>query len=125
MNKNNIEKTANSRIKEVRKYFKLTQADFANKVGLAHSQRIIEMEKNIKPVSHSVITKLVDEFGVNMDWLLRGKGSMIWDEEKADLQNIIKEEDTPSVISDKEMLMDELKKIKESIKALEAKIKKR
>lgn len=65
----------NERLKEVRKSVKLTQTEFAERLGLA-GNTITCYEKGIRFPSNSVITSICREFNVNRTWLETGEGEM-------------------------------------------------
>lgn len=63
------------RIKEVRKYFNLTQTDFGIKVGVK-GNTITNYETGLRTPSDSVILSICREFNVSEDWLRTGEGDM-------------------------------------------------
>ena len=68
------------RLKEIRKHLNMSQKDFANKYGM--SQQILSKYENGKSdISDRIKTSLADEFNININWLLTGKGTMILEEE--------------------------------------------
>lgn len=64
-----------NRIKEVRKYFNLTQTDFGIKVGVK-GNTITNYETGLRTPSDSVILSICREFNVNENWLRTGDGDM-------------------------------------------------
>ena len=65
----------NERIKELRKALGLTQAEFAERIGLKRNTvTTYEMGRN-EPIS-SVISLICREFKVNEEWLRTGEGEM-------------------------------------------------
>lgn len=64
------------RLKEVRKSQKLTQADFANKLGVSVNN-IINYENGRRIPSSAAIQNIVRTFNVNETWLLTGEGEML------------------------------------------------
>ena len=65
------------RLKKVRKKFKLTQADFAESIGLKHKQTISDIE-NGRQQRLALAPEIVfcEEYNVNIVWLQTGKGEM-------------------------------------------------
>ncbi len=62
-------------IKIVRKDKKLSQEEFANKFGL--KQRVLSYyEKSVNDIPSDLITKIIEEFNLNAQWFLTGKGEM-------------------------------------------------
>jgi transcriptional regulator with XRE-family HTH domain len=122
----------NSRFKDIRKYFRLTQAQFATELGLSHPQRIIEIEKKGFNISAEIVLKLVYDFGVDRHWLETGKGRMIFDEKKANAKlgievhdkpsfNWVKEPETPNYGNNtkKSKLKELLKKVRRDLEEIE------
>lgn len=65
----------NERIKEIRKYYKLTQTDFANKLGLSQNF-ITQLETGSKKPSDRTISDICRIFSINETWLRSGEGEM-------------------------------------------------
>lgn len=63
------------RIKQVRKVMKLTQADFAEKIGLKPTA-VLMYEKGNRNVSEQSIVLICQAFSVNEEWLRTGEGEM-------------------------------------------------
>ena len=63
----------NKRIKEVRKFYNLTQAEFGKKIGVA-GNTITNYESGNREPSNAVITLICKEFNVNEIWLRTGEG---------------------------------------------------
>ena len=64
------------RIKELRKYLKLTQQKFADRLGLKRQTIAAYEIGNIEP-SDSTLLLMCKEFNVNEDWLRYGKKPML------------------------------------------------
>ncbi|MEN6594005.1 MAG: helix-turn-helix transcriptional regulator [Clostridiaceae bacterium] len=62
-----------SRIKDVRKEKRLTQAAFAEKLGITPSY-VSKLEASKESASETLIRLICMEFGVNQKWLLNGEG---------------------------------------------------
>lgn len=67
--------TINERFKEVRVKLNKTQAEFGEQCGLGRAV-IANIENNRSPVTPLYIKVVVDNFGVNENWLRTGEGSM-------------------------------------------------
>ncbi len=72
--------TFGERLREVRKHFKLTQAEFANIFGLSSSY-MSNMETGKENPSEMFILFLATKFNIDENWLRSGEGSMSgnWD----------------------------------------------
>ena len=65
----------NTRIQQIRKTAKMTQDEFADKIGL--SKNFVWMiEKGERTPSERTIKDICREFKVNYDWLVNGTGDM-------------------------------------------------
>lgn len=64
-----------NRIKEIRKYFKLSQAKFGEKIGVG--QQTVANIENGKNITERNFEAICREFNVNPDWLRAGEGEMI------------------------------------------------
>lgn len=85
----------NNRIKELRNELKMTQDDFAKKLGLARNS-IANYEIARRIPSNAVIKSICREFGVSEDWLRNGtepKYIPIEDEEAAYVSDLLEESD--------------------------------
>lgn len=67
--------TINERFKEIRLKLGKTQAEFGEQCGLGRPV-IANIENNRSPVTPLYIKVVVDNFGVNEDWLINGIGEM-------------------------------------------------
>ena len=77
----------NTRIQAVRKSFKMTQDEFAERIGL--SKNFVWMvEKGDRIPSEWTIKDICREFKVNYDWLVNGTGEMFQDDD-SDAQAIV------------------------------------
>lgn len=65
----------NDRLKAIRKYTKLSQADFAAKLNVGQNY-VYMMEAGKKPVTDRMISDICRIFHVREDWLRTGKGQM-------------------------------------------------
>lgn len=65
----------NERIKEIRKFHKLTQTDFANKLGLSQNF-ITQLETGSKKPSDRTVSDICRVFSINEKWLRSGEGEM-------------------------------------------------
>lgn len=64
--------------KKLRKYYKLTQTEFGQKIGVSRDVINNIENKNVIP-SEPIIKIVVNEFGVNRTWLETGEGKMLKD----------------------------------------------
>lgn len=77
----------NTRIQQIRKTAKMTQDEFADKIGL--SKNFVWMiEKGERTPSERTIKDICREFKVNYDWLVNGTGDMFQDDD-GDAQAIV------------------------------------
>lgn len=65
----------NSRIKELRKTIRLTQAEFGKRIG-AKPNTIAGYESGLRTPSDAAILSMCREFGVSETWLRTGEGDM-------------------------------------------------
>ena len=65
----------NERIKQIRSAAKLTQADFAERIGLSRNY-IAQVEMGIRDLSDRAIRDICREFNINEEWLRTGDGEM-------------------------------------------------
>jgi SOS-response transcriptional repressor LexA len=69
------------RIRKVRKHFKLRQEEFGTKIGIS-ANRVSEIEHCKGGTSAAVLMAVCNEFPVNSEWLLSGKGIMLLSDQK-------------------------------------------
>lgn len=69
------------RIKQVRKYQKLTQTAFGDILGVK-GNTITGYETGTRNPTDTVIKSICREFGVNEEWLRTGEGEMLKNEDK-------------------------------------------
>lgn len=78
----------NTRIQQIRKTAKMTQDEFADKIGL--SKNFVWMiEKGERTPSERTIKDICREFKVNYDWLVKGIGNMFQSDDDGDAQAIV------------------------------------
>ena len=84
------------RLKAIRRYYRLTQTEFAQKLYLSRNYiAVLELER--KPLNNRIASMICDKFRVRLEWLLNGTGDMIQgntpiltpEEQDEDLQKII------------------------------------
>lgn len=63
----------NNRIREIRKFYHLTQTEFGKRIGVA-GNTITNYESGNREPSNAVITLICKEFSVNEVWLRTGEG---------------------------------------------------
>jgi len=72
-----MEECIATRVKTLRTHYNLSVKEFAHKCNLSHVAIFqLEKGKTIKPHKGTLL-KLAKLFGVNIDWLLYGKGEML------------------------------------------------
>lgn len=70
----------NSRIKELRKCLKLTQAEFGKSLGISDAA-VSKLESGINSPSESTIKLICSTYHVNYLWLTKGEGDMMEEED--------------------------------------------
>ena len=60
------------RLKELRKKHKLTQEDFANKIGISRTY-YSNIENGTMPLTNHILEMICFKFEVSKDWLLNGE----------------------------------------------------
>lgn len=78
-----------TRIKELRKLQKMTQAEFAKRIGLTQST-VAGYETGAWPIPASTVLAICREFGVSEEWLRTGQGEMY--------RRLSREEETQAMI---------------------------
>lgn len=73
-----------NRIKAVRKYYKLTQKSFGEKVGVK-GNTVTNYETGLRVPSEAVIKSICREYGVDEDWLRTGEGLMFRDTSQSEM----------------------------------------
>lgn len=77
----------NTRIKEVRKSYELSQEEFGNRIGITKSSvSLLESGKNSP--SEQTIKLICREYNVNYIWLTTGEGDMFKDSDDTFLERI-------------------------------------
>ena len=64
-----------NRIKEIRKFFDLNQAEFGARIGIVPSA-VSNYENGTRSVSDAIIKSICREFGISETWLRTGAGEM-------------------------------------------------
>jgi len=67
------------RLKEIRKYFKVTQEEFGEKIGVKQGN-VGDWERRRSSPSLSAMHSIVKHYNVNLHWLLTGQGEMLFTE---------------------------------------------
>ncbi len=70
------EETIGERIRQLRKELHLTQAEFAEKIGLKPTA-VLMYEKGSRKVTEQSLSLIVQNFGVNESWLRYGTGEIM------------------------------------------------
>ena len=65
----------NSRIKQIRQYFSLSQTQFSRKIGKT-AGCIAKLESGQCKISEDTLERICSSFNVNKEWLLNGTGEM-------------------------------------------------
>lgn len=71
------------RIKSIRINEKLTQEEFAARLGLNSRDKVFNMESGRKIIKSDDIEKICSTFNINEEWMISGKGSMYKISEKS------------------------------------------
>lgn len=72
-----METTVNERIKMLRNHFNLSQGDFATKVDGSYTS-ISRIENGLTEPRGKTLMKIIENTGISREWLLHGKGDMIF-----------------------------------------------
>lgn len=67
------------RFRQVRKYLKMTQTDFGEKIGKT-MRSVQEYERGTRNITDGVLLNLQETFNINPNWLRTGTGSMFLEE---------------------------------------------
>lgn len=78
----------NNRIKELRKYYGLTQDEFGSRIGIKKAA-ISMIESGKSNPSAQTITIICEKFGVNETWLRTGEGEMFVPKAEDELEAIV------------------------------------
>lgn len=68
--------TIKDRIKEIRKYYKLNQEEFGEKIGVSRYV-IVNIELGRVEPKELIINHICDIYSINKEWLLTGNGIML------------------------------------------------
>lgn len=101
------------RIKIVRDYYKLSQSDFAKKLGVAQNVISRYERGEVKPAS-DFITVLIQICTVNSNWLLTGDGEMFLYNSKKESENFQSASDA-SIIKSKNIAINEIVRVLETM----------
>ena len=107
-----MKKEIGKRLKFIREFKKLNQRDFGENLGIQY-QHVSKYERGETVPTWENLIKLIDIYGVNVNWLLTGKGNMFLSPmgyEEVEDKPILTVRD---VDSDFEEIIEELKKDKE------------
>ena len=66
-----------SRLKDIRKYLRLTQKELAEKLDISDGY-ISDIEKGKKKPGRDLLEKLIERFNVNISYLFEGKGEYFY-----------------------------------------------
>ena len=76
----------NERIKQIRRELGLTQAEFAERIGLKQNS-IALIESGKRNISDQAVLSICREYGVNEEWLRTGDGDKFIPDSNDDLSN--------------------------------------
>ena len=82
----------NERIKQIRRELGLTQAEFAERIGLKQNS-IALIESGKRNISDQAVLSICREYGVNEEWLRTGDGDRFIPESNAELEALAKKYD--------------------------------
>jgi len=71
-----IPKPAGMRFRELRKALQLTQEQMAEKIGDCPQSKISDIERCVAGLDEGIQARLVEKFGVNLNWLVAGRDEM-------------------------------------------------
>jgi transcriptional regulator with XRE-family HTH domain len=75
-----MKQTLGQRVKVLREHYRLTQGEFASKMGMKGYLGILKIEQGeIKNPRNETIENIVNTFGTTYEWLETGKGEMLPD----------------------------------------------
>ena len=78
----------NLRLLELRHALCLTQKEFGEKIHISKGY-VTSLEKGRQPLNERIIKLLSDTYGVNSEWLKNGTGTMFFDSQKSQIDEII------------------------------------
>ena len=76
------------RLLELRHALCLTQKEFGEKIHISKGY-VTSLEKGRQPLNDRIIKLLSDTYGVNSEWLKNGTGTMFFDQQKSQIDEII------------------------------------
>jgi len=79
----------NERIKEIRKYYKLSQEEMGKKLGVTKAT-ISRIEKGINNITDQMFKSVCREFNINENWFRNGSGNMLVESDTFSLDEYIK-----------------------------------
>lgn len=79
----------NERIKEIRKYYKLSQEEMGKKLGVTKAT-ISRIEKGINNITDQMFKSVCREFNINENWFRNGSGNMLVESDTFSLDDYIK-----------------------------------
>lgn len=79
----------NERIKQIRRELELTQAEFAERIGLKQNS-IALIESGKRNISDQAVLSICREYGVNEEWLRTGDGDRFIPESNDELEALAK-----------------------------------
>lgn len=82
----------NERIKEVRKFYNLSQEKFGEKLGVTKTA-VSKMELGTYNVTDTMLKLICSEYNVNSEWLKTGNGEMVIESDTFSFEEYIKNKD--------------------------------
>lgn len=82
----------NERIKQIRRELGLTQAEFAERIGLKQNS-IALIESGKRNISDQAVLSICREYGVNEEWLRTGTGEKMTPDASDELEALVKKYD--------------------------------
>ncbi|KHD14374.1 helix-turn-helix domain-containing protein [Clostridium butyricum] len=79
----------NERIKEIRKYYKLSQEEMGKKLGVTKAT-ISRIEKGINNITDQMFKSVCREFNIDENWFRNGSGNMLVESDTFSLDDYIK-----------------------------------
>ncbi|MFH7319267.1 helix-turn-helix domain-containing protein [Desulfurivibrio sp. D14AmB] len=78
-NTSQIRRSQGKRLLEFREHIGVSQKEFAEKLGIPTYKPISNMERGITEIKPELAKLIQYEFGCSQDWLMTGKGSMVFE----------------------------------------------
>lgn len=120
-----MENSVNTRVKMLRSHLNISQNDLAKKTGVT-SVTIYQIENGQSNPSAKTIEKIIQNTGVNREWLLHGTGEMTFSEtvrvDEGDKKASWSEKAFEAIKSQNEHLEQEVQFLREMLKNITSKL---